>query len=78
MPNPVWIDLPDKSINIDQWDKPGFDWNKDIPFIAADHPISGGLNSTAPIEVVHWTGTGTVSPTGMEHWDSCLILLTHT
>ena len=77
-PDPEWIDFADKSINIDQWDKPGFDWNQDIPFITVAEPISGELTSSAPIDVVHWTGTCTVSPTGMEHWESCLVLLTHT
>lgn len=79
MPDPEWIDFSDKSINIDQWGSAGFDWNRDIPIIIANDIFpTGELTSTVPIDFVHWDGPCTVSPSGMEHWESCLVLLTHT
>lgn len=75
-----WHDFGDKSINIDQWDAAGFVWNADVPYIAS--PVSpafgGSLADTAPVEIVHWSATGTLAQDGlMIFWRSCLKPLAH-
>lgn len=74
-----WIDCVDKSINIDQWDLPGFDWNIDVPFIGDPLPSLLGpeVIDVSPLEFANWEAAGNTGETGMEHWQSCLNLMVH-
>lgn len=76
---PTFVDLRPKSANIDQWDNPSYDWRNGLfeivfPSLSAS---SDNLTDNTPVEVEHWPATGGLSPSGMEHWQSCMHILTH-
>lgn len=75
--DPAWIDLLPKSINIDQWGAAHVDrtgWIGVVhPYV---DPLAACVTTTVPVDVEHWTAAGGITATGMEHWQSCLTLMT--
>lgn len=74
----TFLDLPDKSINIDHWDSSTWHWLDDIPYRAqAAMGLNGPMTDNAPVDVIHWSVTGGLAPSGLEHWQTCLNLMPH-
>lgn len=72
-------DLHPKSINIDQWNNPDYDWHVGL-FGAAATPIgvvTGVMANNIPIDVVHWTASGSQALSPLTHWRSCMKILRH-
>lgn len=73
-----WIDFDAKSINIDQWGDNHIDRSDWVGMIFHhDASEQGQVTDNAPVEMVQWSADGVLSPTGMEHWRSCLDLMVH-
>lgn len=74
----IFVDFSDKSINIDQWGGSYIDLSG---WVGAAHaysnPLQGVVTDNTPVDMVQWGTTAKLSPSGMEHWQSCLELLVH-
>ncbi len=75
----VFFDLSPKSVNIDQWNNPDYDWKVGLfeVRVLALPTSTGTLTNNAPVELVHWTGVGEFGLSPMAPWRNCLKMLTH-
>ena len=73
-----WHDLASKSVNIDQWHDPAYDWQVGLFERRTMAPVSvGAMTDNAPIDFIHWSTTGTLAISPMAPWRSCMKLLRH-
>lgn len=71
-------DLSPKSINIDQWNDPDYDWRDglfEVRSMAATD--TGAMTDNTPVDVIHWSGTGVHALSPMAPWRNCIKLLRH-
>lgn len=74
----TWHDLSPKSINIDQWNNPAYDWKVGLfetSTMAAT--ATGTMTDNAPIDVVHWAADGVAALSPMVPWRNCMKLMRH-
>lgn len=70
--------LSPKSVNIDQWNDPAYDWKRGLfERLIMSSTESGTATDNAPIDFIHWATTGTASLSPMEPWRNCTKLLRH-
>jgi hypothetical protein len=75
----VPVALADKSINIDQWNNPDYDWKAGLFEVRLlDLPtITGTMTDRAPVDLIHWNVAGAAALSPMTPWRNCLKMLTH-
>lgn len=75
----VPVALADKSINIDQWNNPDYDWKAGLfELRAMDLPTgTGTMTDRAPVDLIHWNVFGAAALSPMTPWRNCLKMLTH-
>lgn len=74
----VVLDLSPKSVNIDQWHNPAYDWKVGLFELRTMATTSTGtMTNNAPVDLVHWTGAGHLELPLMVQWRTCLKLLRH-
>lgn len=67
-----------KSVNIDQWHNPAYDWKVGLFELRTMATTSTGtMTNNAPVDLVHWTGAGGFGRSPMVQWRTCLKLLRH-
>lgn len=73
------FDLSPKSINIDQWNNPAYDWKVGLFEVRtmALPTSTGAMNDNAPVDLIHWNVAGTAALSPMTPWRNCLKMLTH-
>jgi len=72
------VSLADKSINIDQWNNPSYDWKVglfEVRAMAATN--TGAMTDNAPVDLIHWNVAGVAALSPMTQWRNCLKMLTH-
>lgn len=72
------VDLADKSINIDQWNNPAYDWKVGLferRSMAATG--TGTITDNAPVDLISWSTTGSAALSPMAPWRNCMKLLRH-
>lgn len=74
----TFVDFAAKTINIDQWGDDHIDMSDWVgtvhPYIPSMH---GAVTDNSPVDMITWPASGTLAPSGMEHWQSCLNLMVH-
>ena len=70
--------LSPKSVNIDQWHNPDYDWKVGLferrPTAAND---VGTMTDNAPVDFIHWSTSGSLALSPMAPWRGCMKLLRH-
>ena len=72
------VALADKSVNIDQWDNPDYDWRVGLFEVRTMALSSAGtMTDNSPVDLVHWSATGHMALSPMTHWRTCMKVLRH-
>jgi len=73
------VALADKSINIDQWNNPDYDWKAGLfeLRVMALPTGTGTMTDHAPVDMIHWNVAGTEAWSPLAPWHNCLKALTH-
>ena len=72
------LSLSPKSVNIDQWNNPDYDWRVGLFEIRtmADSD-TGSMTNNAPVDLVHWSAAGSLALSPMVPWRTCMKVLRH-
>ncbi len=74
----AFFDLSPKSVNIDQWHDPDYDWKVGLfELRTMALPGTGTMTNNAPVDLIHWNVSGSAALSPMAPWRNCLKMLTH-
>lgn len=75
----TWHDLSPKSVNIDQWHNPAYDWKVGLfELRTMDLPTATGtMTDNGPVDLIHWNVSGAAALSPMVPWRNCMKVLRH-
>lgn len=70
--------LSAKSVNVDQWNNPAYDWKVGL-FERRTMALTetGTMTDNSPVDFIHWSSTGSHALSPMAPWRGCMKMLRH-